>query len=192
MHKQIIMQTPHLLPGEPSTYPQTRKSNLETSQKVICFKKIKKYLFIFARINGRMLLGFVLVIEQEVRLVGLVRKLMEYGHQVFDMVNSLLMVVLFLHIKIMRMVKFERRVKRPCGFIILSSSNFSVPSTKKFETSILSMITILCLFVTSTTMRIRNIRTSMKTRLDLSICGWVRGCSLTRLDSSICGFGDRI
>jgi hypothetical protein len=74
----------------------------------------------------------------------------------------------------------------------LSSSNFSIPSTKKFETSILSMTTILCLFVTSTAMRIRNIQTSMKTRLDLSICGWVRGFSLTRLDWSICGFGDRI
>ena len=36
-----------------------------------------------------MLLGFFLVIEQEVRLVGLVRKLMEYGHPVFDMLNSL-------------------------------------------------------------------------------------------------------
>ncbi len=192
MHIQIIMQTPHLLPREPSTYPQTRKSNLETSQIVICFKKIKKYLFIFAWIKGRMLLGFFLVIEQEVRLVGLVRKLMEYGHRVLDMLNSLLMVVLFLHIKIMWIVKVERSVKRSCGFIILSSSNFSIPNTKKFKTSILSMITILCLFTTSTTMRIRNIQTSMKTHLDLSIFGWVRGFSLTRLDLSICGFGDRI
>ncbi len=133
-----------------------------------------------------------LVIEQEVRLVGLVRKLMEYGHQVFDILNSSLMVVLFLHIKIMWIVKVERSIKRPCGFIILSSSNFSIPSTKTFETSILSMITILCLLVTSTTMRIRNIQTSMKTCLDLSICGWVRGFSLTCLDLSICGFGDRI
>ena len=128
-----------------------------------------------------MLLGFVLVIKQEVRLVGLVRKLMEYGHQVFDMLNSSLMVVLFLHIKIMWIVHMERSVKKPCGFIILSSSNFSIPSTKKFETSILSMTTILCLFITSTAMRIRNIGTSMKTRLDLSICGWVRGFSLTLL-----------
>ncbi len=186
------MQTRHPLPGEPSTYPQTRKSNLETSQKVICFKKIKKYLFIFAQINGRMLLEILLVIEQEVRLVGLVRKLMEYGHQVFDMLNSSLMVVFFLHIKIMWIVKVERSVKRPCRFIMLSSSNFSIPSTKKFETSILSTTTILCLFVTSTTMRIRNIQTSMRPCLDLSICGWVRGFSLTCLGSSICGFGDRI
>ncbi len=192
MHIQIIIQTRHPLPGEPSTYPQTRKSNLETSQKVICFKKIKKYLFFFAWINGRMLLGFFLVIEREVRLVGLVTKLMEYGHQVFDMLNSSLMVVLILHIKIMWIVKVERSVKRPCGFIMLSSSNFSIPSTKKLETSILSMKTILCLFVTFTVMRIKNIQTSMKTRLDLSICGWVSGFSLTCLDSSICGFEDRI
>ncbi len=139
-----------------------------------------------------MLLGFFLVKEQEVRLVSLVRKLMEYGHRVFNMLNSLLMVVLFLHIKIMWIVKVERSIKRPCGFIILSSSNFSIPSTKKFETSILRMITILCLFVTSTMMRIRNIQSSMLTRLDLSICGWVRGFSLTHLDLSICCFGDRI
>jgi hypothetical protein len=125
-------------------------------------------------------------------LVSLVRKLMEYGHQVFDMLNSSLMVVFFLHIKIMWIVKVERSIMRPCGFIILSSSNFSIPSTKKFETSILSMTTILCLFITSIAKRIRNIRTSMKTCLDFSICGCVRGFSLTRLDSSICGFGERI
>jgi hypothetical protein len=29
--------------GEASIYPQTKKSSLETSQKVICFKKTKKY-----------------------------------------------------------------------------------------------------------------------------------------------------
>jgi len=139
-----------------------------------------------------MLLGIFLVIEQEVRLVGLVQKLMEYGHQVFDMLNSSLMVVFFLHIKIMWIATVERSIKRQCGFIILSSSNFSIPSTKKFKTSILSMTTILCLFVTSTAMRIRNIQTSMKTCLDLSICGCVRRFSLTCLDSSICGFGDRI
>jgi hypothetical protein len=34
---------PHLLPGEASIYPQKRKSGLETSQKVICFKKFRKY-----------------------------------------------------------------------------------------------------------------------------------------------------
>jgi hypothetical protein len=105
-----------------------------------------------------MLLGIVLVIKQEVRLVGFVRKLMECGHEVIDMLNSLLMVVSFLHIKIMWIVTVERSIKRQCGFIILSSSNFSIPSTKTFKRSILSMITILYLFVTSTTMRIRNIQ----------------------------------
>ncbi len=54
----IIMHKPHLLPGETSIYPQTRKSSLETSQKVICFKKIKMYWFIFAWIIVRILLDF--------------------------------------------------------------------------------------------------------------------------------------
>ncbi len=42
MHLLIIMLTAHLLLGEASTYPQKRRSSLETSPKVISFKKIKK------------------------------------------------------------------------------------------------------------------------------------------------------
>jgi hypothetical protein len=102
-----------------------------------------------------------LVIKQAIRLVGLVRKMMEYGHPVFDILNSLLMVVLFLHIKIMWIAIVERSTKKQCGFIILSSSNFSIPSTKLFKRSILSMMTIHCLFFTSTMMSIRNIQTSI-------------------------------
>jgi hypothetical protein len=49
--------------------------------------------------------------KQAIRLVGLVRKLMKYGHPVFDMLNSLLMVVLFLHTKIMWIAIVERSVK---------------------------------------------------------------------------------
>jgi hypothetical protein len=49
------------------------------------------------------------------------------------MLNSLLMVVLFLYIKIMWIVTGERSIKRQCGFIILSSSNFFIPSTKKVQ-----------------------------------------------------------
>ncbi len=160
MHIQIILQTAHLLPGEASTYPQTRKSSLETSQKVIYFKKIKKIWFIFVWINVKILRGFFLAIKQAIRLVGLVRKLMEYGHPVFDMLNSSLMVALFLHIKILWIATLERSVKKECGFIILSSSNISIPSTKRSKRSILSMVTIHCLFVTSTMMSIRNIWTS--------------------------------
>ncbi len=89
------------------------------------------------------------------------------------MLNSLLMVVLFLHINITWIAKGKKSVKRQCGFIILSSSNFSIPNTKMFKRSILFMITILCLFITSTTMRIRNTGTSLKTHLDLSIGGWI-------------------
>ncbi len=126
----------------------------------------------------KILLEIILVIKQEIRLVGLVRKLMEHGHQVFDMLNSLLMVVLFLHIKIMWIATVERSIKSECRFIILSSSNFSITSTKRFKVSILSMITIDCLFLTSTMMSISNIQTSTKTCLDLSICGWVRGFSV--------------
>jgi hypothetical protein len=131
-----------------------------------------------------------LVIKQAIRLVGFVRKLMEYGHPVFDMLNILLMVVLFLHIKIMWIATVERSVKKQCGFIILSSSNFSIPSTKHLKRSIMSMTTIHCLFVTSTMMNIRDIRTFIKTHLDLSIFGWVRGfilieCSEVTLDLSI-------
>ncbi len=91
----------------------------------------------------------------------LVRKLMECGHRVFDMLDSLLMVVLFLHIKIMWIATVERSIKMQCGFIILSSSNFFIPSTKRFKRLILSMITIHCLFVTSTMMSTENIQTSM-------------------------------
>jgi hypothetical protein len=54
----------------------------------------------------------------------------------------------------------------------------SMPSSKRLEISILFMITILFLLLTSTTMRNRNIRTSLKTCLPLSFCGWVRGFSL--------------
>jgi hypothetical protein len=46
-------------------------------------------------------------------------------------------VVLFLHIKIMWIATVERSVKKQCGFIILSSSNCSIPSTKLFNRSIL-------------------------------------------------------
>jgi hypothetical protein len=46
---------------------------------------------------GGCCLGFFLVIEQEVRWVGLVRKVMKYGHQVFDMLNSSLMVIISSH-----------------------------------------------------------------------------------------------
>jgi hypothetical protein len=48
MHIQIIILTANLLLGEASTYPQRRKSSLEISPKAICFKKIKKILYIFA------------------------------------------------------------------------------------------------------------------------------------------------
>ena len=125
----------------------------------------------------KILLGFFLVIKQEIRLVGLVRKLMEYGHQVSDMLNSLLMVVLFIHIKIMWIATLERNVKRQCGFITSSYSNFSIPSTKMFRRSISSMITIPCLSVTAPTMSIRNMQTYSTIRLDFSMCGWVRGFS---------------
>ena len=171
MHIQIIMQTRHPLPGEPSTYPQTRKSNLETSQKMICFKKIEKILIHFCMNQWEDVPWNFFGNRTRSQIGWPCKKIDWIWSSSVRYVNSLLMVILFLHIKIMWMVKVERSVKRPCGFIILSSSNFSIPSTKKFETSILSMITILCLFVTSTTMRIRNIQTSMKTHLDLSICG---------------------
>ncbi len=124
-------------------------------------RKPKKIWFIFAWINVEILPGNFLVIKQAIRLVGFVRKLMEYGHRLFDMLNGLLMVVLFLYIKIMWIATVERRTKKQCGFIFLSSSNFSIPSTTRFKRSILSMITIQCLFITSTMMSIRNIRTSM-------------------------------
>ncbi len=81
----------------------------------------------------KILPGIVLVIKLAIRLVGLVRKSMEYGHPVFDMLNSLLMVVLLLYIKIMWIATVERSVKKQCGFIILSSSKFSIPSTKNVE-----------------------------------------------------------
>ncbi len=103
---------------------------------MICFKKNKKCWFIFAWISVGILLGFFLVIKQEIRLVGRVRKLMEYCHQVFDMLNSLLMVVLFLHINIVWIATVGRSIKRQCGFIILSSSNFSIQCTKRFKRSI--------------------------------------------------------
>jgi hypothetical protein len=106
------------------------------------------------------------------------KKMMEYGLWVYGILNSLLMVVLFLHIKIMWIATVEKSENGQCEFIMLSSFNFSMQSTKRFQTSILFMITILCLFVTSTTMMNRNIQTSFKTRLPISICGWVRGFSL--------------
>ena len=38
----------------------------------------------------KILPGIFLIIKQAIRLVGLVRKLMEYGHPVFNMLNSFL------------------------------------------------------------------------------------------------------
>jgi hypothetical protein len=58
------------------------------------------------------------------------------------------------------------------------SSNFFMPSSKRFQISILFMITILCLFITSTKMRNRIIQTSLETCLPLCFCGWERGFSL--------------
>ncbi len=177
MHIQIIILTAHLLLGKESTYPQKRKSSLEISPKAICFKKIKKKLFIFAWLNVKILLGNSLVINQAIRLVGLVRKLMEFGHWVFVTLSSLQMVVLFLRITIMWIATLERNVKRQCGFITSSYSNFSIPSTKMFRRSISSMIIIPCLSVTAPTMSIRNMQTYSTICLDFSMCGWMRGFS---------------
>jgi hypothetical protein len=47
MHLLIIILKAHLLLGEASTYPQKRRSSLETSPKAISFKKIKKNLIHF-------------------------------------------------------------------------------------------------------------------------------------------------
>ncbi len=82
---------------------------------------------------------------------GLVRKLMEFGRRVFVTLSSLQMVVLFLCITIMWIATLVRYVKRQSGFITLSYSKFSIPSTKIFRRSISSMITIPCLSITAPT-----------------------------------------
>ncbi len=142
------------------------------------FQENQKHWFIFAWSSIQIFRGFFLVIKPEIRLVGLVRKLMEHGLWVYSMLNSLLMVVLFLHIKIIWIATVKRSKKRQCGFIILLSFSFSIPRTIWFQRSTLFMIIILSMFVTSTMTRNRNIQNSLKTCLDLSICGWVRGFSL--------------
>ncbi len=177
MHIQIIILTAHLLLGKASTYPQKRKSSLEISPKAICFKKIKKNLIHFCMTQREDIAWKFLVTNQAIRLVGFVRKLMEFGRQVFVTLSSLQMVVLFLLITIMWIAALERNVKRQCGFITLSCSNFSIPSTKMFRRSISSMITIPCLSITAPTMSIRNMQTYSTIRLDFSMCSWVRGFS---------------
>ncbi len=177
MHIQIIILTAHLLLGNASTYPQKRKLSLEIRPKAICFKTMKKILFIFAWLNVKILLGNSLVTNQAIRLVGLVRKLIEFGCRVFVTLSSLQMVVLFLRITIMWVATLERNVKRQCGFITLSYSNFSILNTKMFRRSISSMILIPCLSVTAPTMSIRNMQTYSTIRRDFSMCGWVRGFS---------------
>jgi hypothetical protein len=52
---------------------------LETSQKVICFKKLKKNMIHFCMKQHPDFLRNVLVIKPKIRSVGLIRKLMEYG-----------------------------------------------------------------------------------------------------------------
>jgi hypothetical protein len=65
-------------------------------------------------------------------------------------------------------------VKRRCGFITLSYSNLSIPSTKMLWRSISSMITMPCLSVTAPTTSFRNMQTYSTIFLDFSMCGWVR------------------
>jgi hypothetical protein len=71
------------------------------------FQENQKILIHFCMNQHEDIAWKILVIKQEIRLVGLLRKLMEYGHQVLNMLNSLLMVVLFLHIKIMQIATVE-------------------------------------------------------------------------------------
>ncbi len=174
---QMIMQTPHLLPGEASIYPQTRKSCLETSQKVICFKKIKKILIHFCRKQcpGSSWKLFGNKTRNHIgwpckKIDGTWSLSVQYVKQLTDgsIISS--------HQNYVDSYSGEKQkeVMWIHHFIILQ---FSMPNSKRFQTSILFM-TILCLFVTSTTTRNRNIRTSLKTCLPLSICGWVRGLSL--------------
>jgi hypothetical protein len=56
-------------------------------------------------------------------------------------------------------------------FVILQ---LSIPSTKMFGRSILSMITMPCLSVTAPTTSFRNMQTYSTIQLDFSMCGWVR------------------
>jgi hypothetical protein len=49
------------------------------------FQKNQKILIHFCMNQRKDVALIFLVIEQEVRLVGIVRKLVEYGHQVFNM-----------------------------------------------------------------------------------------------------------
>ncbi len=175
---QSITQIPHLLHGVASFYPLKRKSGLETSLKVICFKKIRKFWFIFACSSMKTFCGFFLETNKTRQIGWPVGKLDGIWSLKVQHFNSSLMVVWFHHIKIMWLATVAIIKKRQCGFTALSFCNFSVSSSKRLKISIFFMVTCLFLFITSAMMRNRNILIFLKTCLPLSFCGWMSVISL--------------
>jgi hypothetical protein len=74
------------------------------------FQENQKVLFLFCMNEHKDIACKCFGNKKEIRLVGRVRKLMEYGIRVFGMLNSLLMMVLFLRINIMWIATEERSV----------------------------------------------------------------------------------
>jgi hypothetical protein len=168
MHLLIIMLTTHLLLGEASTYPQKRRSSLETSPKAISFKKIKKNLIHFC-ITQREDIAWKFFGNKSSNQIGWPCKKIDG-----IWTTSVCYVKQFTDGGIIFPITIMWIVKRRCGFITLSYSNFSIPSTKCFGRSISSMITMPCLSITAPTASFRNMQTYSTIRLDFSMCGWVR------------------